>query len=104
MTYISKLTLYRTTHLLSLPLCPYRSGDLEGLPDLVIVASLLNEYDTVFSFGLAIVACSDKRWLLSSLYTPCPRARASSRHSALLNTVFDTFRESPFSACLGSAP
>jgi hypothetical protein len=90
---------------LSRPLCPYRPGNLEGLPDLVIVASLLEESDRIFSFGLAIVTCVDTRLADSDLYMLfC----SSTRLAASLDppsTLLDTFRtrESHFSACLGLA-
>ena len=37
------------------------SGDLEDLPDLAIVASLLDESSTVLCFGLANITCVDTR-------------------------------------------
>jgi hypothetical protein len=47
---------YLLKHLLSFSLCLYCSGDLEGLPDPVTVASLLDKFDTNFSFGVAIMS------------------------------------------------
>lgn len=54
-----RMTPYLLRHLLSLSLCPpYRSGDLDSLPDLVIVAPLLDKSDKIFSFGVAIMLSS----------------------------------------------
>jgi hypothetical protein len=50
------LALSTDTSVSSFSLCPYRSGDFEGLSDLVTVAPLLDKFNTNFSVGVAIMS------------------------------------------------
>jgi hypothetical protein len=50
----------RPGHLLLFSLCPYRFGDLDSLPDFVIVVALPGKCGTFFSFGVAIMSHVEK--------------------------------------------
>src|ERR1700733_5444455 len=49
----------RLRRLLWFSLCPYRFGDLDSLPDFVIVVALPGRFGTFFLFGVAIMS---PRW------------------------------------------
>jgi hypothetical protein len=54
--FISKwLHIHCLRRLLSCSFCPYRSGDRDGLPDLVIVVPLLGKSGLTLFFGVAIM-------------------------------------------------
>ena len=50
----------RPGHLPLFLLCPYRFGDLDSLPDFVIVVALPGKCGTFFSFGVAIMSHVEK--------------------------------------------
>jgi hypothetical protein len=61
---------YFLSKTLSFSLCPYRSGDLDSLPDLVTVVPLFDKSGIIFSFGIAIMSALVKVGGFALIYCP----------------------------------